>query len=147
VPLTVAGHIEQGHKNEKEMQALRNEMAQSKQEIKDQFQAYEAKMNEFVHDIQSRLNQEEVSRPYRSFRLNTMTEILDRTAPGWFDEVYGPGTSAHRLTPKGQEKIQQLLKEVTPLIEAENRQRDLELQKQRKILVKTLDLNESRESC
>jgi hypothetical protein len=112
-------------------------MAQSKQEIRDQFQAYEAKMNEFVQDIQSRLNQEEVSRPYHNFMLDNMIEILDRAAPGWFQEVYGP--KAHRLTPKDKEKIEELRKVLTPLIEADNRQRDLELQKQRKILVKTLN--------
>jgi hypothetical protein len=116
---------------------LRQQMAQSKQEIRDQFQAYEAKMNEFVQDIQSRLNQEEVSRPYHNFMLDNMIEILDRAAPGWFQEVYGP--KAHRLTPKGKEKIEELRKILTPLIEADNRQRDLELQKQRKILVKTLN--------
>jgi hypothetical protein len=47
--------------------------------------------------------------------------------------------NASRLTPKGVERVRQLLKEVTPLIEAENRQRDLELQKRREILVKTLE--------
>jgi hypothetical protein len=55
---------------------------------------------------------------------------------------YGP--KAHRLTPKAKEKIQELQKILTPLIDAENRQRDLELQKQRKVLVETL--NDSRGS-
>jgi integrase len=121
----------------KEIAALQQQLAQSKQEIKDQFQAYEAKMNEFVHDIQGRLNQEEVSRPYHNSMLDKMREILDRTAPGWFDEVYGPG--ARRLTPKAKEKIEEMDKIITPLIDAENRQRDLELQRRRKSLVKTLD--------
>ena len=73
-------------------------MVQSKQEIKDRFQAYESKMAEFVHDIQSRLNQEETSRPYHDLMLDKMREILDRMALGWFQEVFGP--KAHRLTPK-----------------------------------------------
>jgi integrase/recombinase XerD len=134
---------EDRERNDQVIYELKQQMAQSKQEIKDQFQAYEAKMNEFVHDIQSRAYSEEREQSARDFVNDKMTEILDRTAPGWFEEVYGPGAPAHRLTPKGQEKIQQLLKEVTPLIEAENRQRDLELQRQRKILMNTLeqDLN------
>jgi hypothetical protein len=66
-----------------------------------------------------------------------MIEILDHAAPGWFQEVYGPG--ARRLAPKDKEKIEELLKILTPQIDAENRQRDLELQKQHKILVKTLE--------
>jgi len=57
--------------------------------------------------------------------LDKMREILDRTAPGWFDEVYGPGAAAHRLTPKGKEKIEEMLKIITPLMDAENRQKDL----------------------
>jgi hypothetical protein len=57
--------------------------------------------------------------------LDKMREILDRVAPGWFDEVYGPGAAAHRLTPKAKEEIEELVKEITPQIEAENRQRDL----------------------
>jgi integrase/recombinase XerD len=135
--------MEERKKKDQEILELKEQMVQSKQEIKDQFQAYEAKMNEFVHDVQSRLISEE-EQSNRVFVMDKMREILDRTAPGWFDEVFGPGASAHRLTPKGQEKIQQLLKEVTPLIDAENRQRDLELEERRKVLVNTL--NDSRAS-
>jgi DNA polymerase sigma len=133
--------MEQGHQKDREMHELREQMAQSKQEIKEQFQAHEAKMNEFVHDIQSRLNQEEAARPYRNMMVDKMREILDRVAPGWFQEVYG--SKARRLTTKDKEKIEELLKILTPQIDAENRQKDLELQKQRKVLVKTLeqDLN------
>jgi len=36
-----------------------------------------------------------------------------------------PGAAAHRLTPKGKEKVRELRKMLEPLIEAENRQRDL----------------------
>jgi hypothetical protein len=100
-------------------------------------------MNEFVHDIQSRLLSEE-EQSNRHFVMDKMREILDRVAPGWFQEVYGPGAAKNRLTAKGKEEIQKLLKEITPQIEAEKRQRDLKLQKQRKVLVKTL--NDSRAS-
>jgi small-conductance mechanosensitive channel len=144
VPLTVPGFMEQNKQKDLEMHELKQQMAQSKQEIKDQFQAYEDKIHEFVHDIQSSLNQEEKSRPSLTpgslnFMLKKMREILDHKAPGWYDQIFGPGASAHRLTPKTQKKIEELLKEVTPLIEADNRQRDLALQKRREILVKTLD--------
>jgi hypothetical protein len=74
--------------------------------------------------------------------LDKMKEILDRAAPGWFQGLHDPRAS--RLTPKAKEKIEELLKILTPKIDAENRQRDLELQKQRKILVKSL--NDSRAS-
>ncbi len=82
--LEAAGHSTEASLQEKakEIQALKEQMTQSRQQIKDQFQAYEAKMNEFVHEIQNRLNQGEVSRPYRNFRLKKMTEILDREVPG-----------------------------------------------------------------
>jgi hypothetical protein len=96
-------------------------------------------MAEVVHDLQSRLNQEEVSRPYRDFMLDKMMEILDRAAPGWFQEVYGP--AAHRLAPEDKEKIQEMLKILTPQIDAENRQRDLELQKQKKVLIDSMGTN------
>jgi len=139
VPLTVAGHIEQGHQKEKEMQALRNEMVQSKQEIKDRFQAYEDKMAEFIHDIQSRLNQEETSRPYRHLMLDKMREILDRTAPGWFQEVFGP--KASRLSPEANEKIKEWLKILNPQIDAENREREVEIQNQRKVLMDSMGTN------
>src|SRR5215831_13347498 len=125
----VISGLSKKRRRERGRHELKEQMAQSRLEIKDQFQAYEAKMNEFVHDIKSSLNQEEESRPSLNLMLDKMREILDSTAPGWFDGVFGPGASAHRLTPKDQEKIEELLKEVTPLIEAENRQRDLELQK------------------
>jgi hypothetical protein len=138
IPLTVAAHIEEGHRKDQEILELKQQMAQSKQEIKDQFQAYDTKMNEFVHDIQSRLISE-VEQSDCDFMLDKMREILDRTAPGWFEEVYGPGAAAHRLTPKAKEKMKKLLEEITPLIEAENRQRDLEIQKQYKILMNTLE--------
>jgi len=54
--------MEEREKKDHEIYELKQQMTQSKQEIKDQFQAYEAKMNEFVHDIQSRLNQKEASK-------------------------------------------------------------------------------------
>jgi len=94
-------------------------------------------MAEFVHDIQSRLNQEETSRPYRGL-MDKMREILDRTAPGWFQEVFGP--NAHRLTPTAREKIEEFKKILTSQIDAENRQRDLEIQKQRKVLMDSMDI-------
>jgi integrase len=139
VPLTVAGHIEQSHQKGQDMQALRNEMAQSKQEIKDRFQAYESKMAEFVHDIQASLNHEETQHKISTLVMKKMTEILDRVAPDWFQEVYGP--NAQRLTPKAHEKINGWLKVLTSQIDAENRERDLELQKQKKVLIDSIGTN------
>ena len=78
-------------------------------------------MAEFIHDIQSRLSQQETSRPYRHLMLDKMREILDRTAPGWFQEIFG--LEAHRLSPEAHEKIDEWLKILTPQIEAENRER------------------------
>jgi small-conductance mechanosensitive channel len=135
--------MEESEKKDQETYELKQQMAQSKQEIKDQFQAYEAKINEFVHDIQSMLPSKEEESAL-NFTMDKMREILDRAVPGWFEEVYGPGAAAHRLTPQGKEKIKELDKILEPLIEAENRQRDLELQKRRKTLMKTL--NDSRTS-
>jgi hypothetical protein len=141
VPLTVAGHIEQAHQKEREMQDLRNEMAQSKQEIKDRFQAYESKMAEFVHDIQASLNHEETQHKVSTLVMQKMREILGRVAPDWYQEVYGP--NAHKLSdnPKAVEKINEWIKILTAQIDAENRQRDLELQKQRKILIDSMGTN------
>jgi hypothetical protein len=124
---------------EAKFQALRNEMAQSKQEIKDRFQAYESKMAEFVHDIKRELNYEERSSSISKLVMDKMTEILDRVAPDWFQEVYGP--NAHRLTPKAHEKINGWLKILTAQIDAENRDRDLELQKQKKVLIDSIGTN------
>jgi hypothetical protein len=124
---------------EAKFQALRNEMAQSKQEIKDRFQAYESKMAEFVHDIKRELNYEERSSSISKLVMDKMTEILDRVAPDWFQEVYGP--NAHRLTPKAHEKINGWLKILTSHIDAENRDRDLELQKQKKVLIDSIGTN------
>jgi len=107
-------------------------MAQSKQEIKDRFQACESKMAEFVHDIH-----EERSRSTNELVRDKMIEILDRVAPSWYQEVFGP--KANRLTPKTHEKLNESLKIVESLIDVENRQRDLELQKQRKVLIDSMD--------
>jgi hypothetical protein len=139
VPLTVAGHIKQAHQKEREMQALRNEMVQSKQEIKDRFQVYESKMAGFVHDIQARLNQEETSRSTSKLVMEEMREILDRVAPDWYQEVYGP--HARRLTPEAHEKINEMLKYCTSQIDVENSQRDLELQKQHNVLIDSMGTN------
>jgi uncharacterized protein YicC (UPF0701 family) len=68
-------------------------VSKSKQEIRDQFQAYESQMTEFVYDIQGRLNQVEASKSSHNFMLDRMREILDRTAPNWFEEVFGPKAS------------------------------------------------------
>jgi hypothetical protein len=54
--------------------------------------------------------------------LDKMIEMLDCAAPGWFQEVYGP--KARRLTTKDKKKIEELLKILTPQIDADNRQRD-----------------------
>ena len=66
-----------------------------------------------------------------------MREILDRTAPGWFQEVFGP--NAHRLTPEVHKKIDGWLKILTPQIEAENREREVEIQKRHKVLMDSMD--------
>jgi integrase/recombinase XerD len=124
---------------EAKFQALRNEMAQSKQEIKDRFEVYESKMAQFVHDIKSELNYEERSNSISKLVMDKMTEILDHVAPDWFQEVYGP--NAHRLTPKAHEKINGWLRILTAQIDAENSQRDLELQKQKKVLIDSIDTN------
>jgi hypothetical protein len=122
---------------DREIHELKEQMAQSKQEIKDRFQAYESKMAEFVHDIQVRLNTEERSSSTKKLVMDKMTEILDRVAPSWFQEIYGP--KANRLTPKGLEKVKESIKIVTSIADAENHQRDLELQKQKKVLMDSMD--------
>jgi hypothetical protein len=71
---------------DREIHELKEQMAQSKQEIKDRFQAYEAKMVDFVHDMQSRLNGAEMATSTRSLVMKEMTEKLDRVAPGWYQE-------------------------------------------------------------
>jgi uncharacterized protein YgfB (UPF0149 family) len=60
-------------------------------------------------------------------------------ASGWFHEVFGP--EAHRLTPEANEKINEMLKICTSQIDADNRQRDLELQKQHKTLMDSIGTN------
>ena len=62
-------------------------------------------------------------------------------APGldWFHEVFGP--KANRLTPEAHEKIEEMLKILTPQIDADNRQRNLELQKQHKALMDSMGTN------
>jgi integrase/recombinase XerD len=138
-PLTQLALDEIKATEEAKFQALRNEMAQSKQEIKDRFEVYESKMAEFVHDIKSELNYEERSNSISKLVMDKMTEILDRVAPDWFQEVYGP--NAQRLTPKAHEKIKEWLKILTTQIDAENRERDLELQKQKKVLIDSIGTN------
>jgi len=122
---------------DREIHELKEQMAQSKQEIKDRFQAYESKMAEFVHDIQVRLNQEETSRSTNKMVRDKMIEVLDRVVPSWFQEVYGP--RADRLTPKQHEKVKESLKILSAQIDADDRQRDLELQRQRKVLMDSMD--------
>ena len=114
-------------------------MLQSRQEIKDRFQEYESKMAEFVHDIQTSLRSEESKHEVSSLVMKKMREILDRVAPGWFDEVYGPGAAAHKLTPKAREKVNEWIKILTAQIDDENRHRDLELQNRRKALEDSID--------
>jgi len=126
---------------EKEIHELKELMDQSKQEIKDQFQAYESKLADFIRDTQSRLNQEETSRSNDKMVTDKMREILDRVGPDWFQEVFGP--KAHRLTPKALEKAKEFLKILTSQMDAESRQRDLELQKQRKVLIDSMATNTS----
>jgi hypothetical protein len=94
---------------------------------------------EFVHDIKSELNYEERSSSIRKLVMDKMIEILDRVAPDWYQEVYGP--NAQRLTPKAHEKIKEWLKILTAQIDAENSQRDLELQKQKKVLIDSMGTN------
>jgi hypothetical protein len=135
----VPSTVEQGHQKEREMAALKLEMVQSKQEIKDRFQAYESKMAQFVHDIQASLNHEEGQHKISTLVMKKMTEILDRVAPDSFQEVYGPNTQ--RLTPKAHGKINGWLKVLTSQMDAENRERDLELQKQKKVLIDSTGTN------
>jgi hypothetical protein len=98
-------------------------------------------MAEFVHDIQANLNHEETQHKVSTLVMQKMREILDRVAPDWYQEVYGP--NAHKLSdnPKAVEKINEWIKILTAQIDAENRQRDLELQKQRKILIDSMGTN------
>jgi integrase len=138
-PLTIAGYMEEVNEREGEIHELKQQMDQSRQEIKDRFQAYESKMAQFVHDIKRELNYEERSSSISKLVMDKMTEILDHVAPDWFQEVYGP--NAHRLTPKAHEKINGWLKILTAQIDAENSQRDLELQKQKKVLIDSIGTN------
>ena len=113
-------------------------MVQSKQEIKDRFQAYESQMADFIHDIQSSLNQAEIDRSSNKMIRDKMAEIIERVAPGfdWYHEVFGP---ANRLTPEVHKKIDEWLKILNPQIEAENREREVEIQKRHKVLMDSMD--------
>src|SRR5215469_12542684 len=124
---------------EEKFQALRNEMVQSKIEIKDRFKAYEDKMADFIHDIQSSLNQAEIDRSSNKMIRDKMAEIIERVAPGfdWYHEVFGP--KANRLTPEVHKKIDEWLKILNPQIEAENREREVEIQKRHKVLMDSMD--------
>jgi len=114
-------------------------MVQSKQEIKDRFQAYESQMADFIHDIQHSLNQAEIDRSSNKMIRDKMAEIIEHLAPGfdWYHEVFGP--KANRLTPEVHKKIDGWMKELTAQIDAENSQRDLELRRQRKVLMDSMD--------
>ena len=102
-------------------------------------------MAEFVHDIQSRLNQAEKSESSSSLVMEKMREILDRVAPDWFHEVFGP--KANRFTPKTLEKMDEWLKILTSQINTDDRQRDLELHKKHKVLMDSMGTDTSNSSC
>jgi hypothetical protein len=128
--------VEEHKRKEQEILELKDQMAQSKQEIKDRFQAYESKMAEFVHNIQTSLKSEETQHKVSSLVMAKMREILDRVAPDWYQEVFGP--RANKLTPEAHKKVDEWHKILTAQIDAENSQRDLELQKQRKVLIDSM---------
>jgi integrase len=91
------------------------ELKAQQQEIKDRFEAYESKMAEFIYDIKARLNLE---------NNKSQSELVE--------EVFSSDKIADNPRAK---KLKEQLRIYASKIDAEDRQRDLELQKQRKVLL------------